>query len=432
MRGTGKVLSFAAVIMLALLLSGCSGGDSGGGSGGGTGVTGGGGGGGGTLANYAPVVSGIQDQTIPSGGNFNTIDLNAMVTDLNTPDGDIRWTFSQGALTVNIAANNLATITYPAGWTGSEQVCFTATDPEGGSSTVCVTFTVNSVINREDVTFLIKSFYINPGTGTNDPLPNIKITLTDRTTTGVSYSCITDSTGSCTIQGVPDGNYDTTIEDLSGTNANSIYNAGITRVDANKAAQGKLDLEVRLFLPADLASLNCVSKEDDEGGAEHGGALPPVWDIYTTEIRSGARVHQALIDGVVSALKGEISQLYGLPITDADINIIDAMPPLPAPGTEGRVTVYWDNNFARGGHYGRPGTYRGLSGIALSDISAGYSAVMGKICEVLEDRGERDDHGSAHSESSEDDDDSDDDGHSDRDHEKGDHHDDDDHHILNR
>jgi hypothetical protein len=93
--------------------------------------------------NIPPTVSDIPDQTITGGSSFTTIDLDNYVTDEN-PDSSITWTYSGNtALTINITAH-IATITYTAGWTGSETITFTAADTGGLSDSDDATFTVNT------------------------------------------------------------------------------------------------------------------------------------------------------------------------------------------------------------------------------------------------------------------------------------------------
>ena len=92
----------------------------------------------------SPVVSDIPDQCVLAGESFATINLDDYVQDGDNDDSEISWTTS-GDLTVTIDANRVATITYPAGWTGSETITFTATDPDGQSDSDDATFTVDPV-----------------------------------------------------------------------------------------------------------------------------------------------------------------------------------------------------------------------------------------------------------------------------------------------
>ena len=76
---------------------------------------------------YAPVVSGITDQTIEEGSTFLPIHLDTFLT---TYDADVtRWSVSGNSfINVTIDANHVATISAPPGFTGSETIIFTATD----------------------------------------------------------------------------------------------------------------------------------------------------------------------------------------------------------------------------------------------------------------------------------------------------------------
>ena len=78
-----------------------------------------------------PVVSDIPDQTITAGESFAPINLDDYVTDPDTPDDQITWTYSGNVdLTVEIV-DRVAQITPPnASWTGMETITFTAADPD--------------------------------------------------------------------------------------------------------------------------------------------------------------------------------------------------------------------------------------------------------------------------------------------------------------
>lgn len=91
-----------------------------------------------------PAVSYIPDEAVSSGYPFPDINLDTYVRD---DDGvsAISWSTSGGTeISVNIDANRVATITYPTGWSGAENITFTATDPDGFYDSEEVTFTVNA------------------------------------------------------------------------------------------------------------------------------------------------------------------------------------------------------------------------------------------------------------------------------------------------
>ncbi len=100
-----------------------------------------------TAVNDLPVVSDIPDQTIDEGQNFATINLDEYVTDEETPDSDINWTYSGNSeLLVTIDNNRVATISTPnADWNGSETITFTATDAGGASDSDAATFVVVNI-----------------------------------------------------------------------------------------------------------------------------------------------------------------------------------------------------------------------------------------------------------------------------------------------
>ncbi len=106
-----------------------------------------------TVPNDPPVVSDIPDQTVTAPALFATIDLNEYVTDPDNADNEISWSFSGNTqLGVVIDGGNVATISYPGGFTGSETITFTATDPGTLFDSDAATFTVNPELNP-DFTF---------------------------------------------------------------------------------------------------------------------------------------------------------------------------------------------------------------------------------------------------------------------------------------
>ncbi|TAK56806.1 MAG: T9SS type A sorting domain-containing protein [Bacteroidetes bacterium] len=76
---------------------------------------------------YAPVLDGIQNQTIEVGGSFSQFDLDDYVT---TYDSDeVVWSYSgNNQLNVSITPLHVVTVTAQSGFTGSEFIIFTATD----------------------------------------------------------------------------------------------------------------------------------------------------------------------------------------------------------------------------------------------------------------------------------------------------------------
>ena len=102
--------------------------------------------------NDAPVVSDIPNQTIAEDGTFADISLDGYVTDVETADADIVWSYSgNSALTVAIdPSTHVATISAPADWNGAESITFTATDTGDGTSPALsdgdsAVFTANAV-----------------------------------------------------------------------------------------------------------------------------------------------------------------------------------------------------------------------------------------------------------------------------------------------
>lgn len=87
-------------------------------------------------------LEGIKDQCILAGESFEKFDLDDYV--VGKPP--FTWTYSGNVeLGVNIDQDNIVSITYPAGWTGSEKITFEVTDSEGNTASDDATFNVDSV-----------------------------------------------------------------------------------------------------------------------------------------------------------------------------------------------------------------------------------------------------------------------------------------------
>ena len=101
--------------------------------------------------NDAPVINNIPDQTIEEKNEFQPINLNDYVTDVDDDVNDLSWTYSgNNDLIVSISDNHIATVKTPNKyWIGSEIVTFTATDPAGASAIETVKFIVNISKNDE-------------------------------------------------------------------------------------------------------------------------------------------------------------------------------------------------------------------------------------------------------------------------------------------
>lgn len=87
-------------------------------------------------------IEGIPDQCVPAGDAFDTFDLDDYVAGL--PPFTWAWTGNVN-LIISVDANNVVTVTYPAGWWGEEIVTFTVTDSRGRSASDKATFIVRPV-----------------------------------------------------------------------------------------------------------------------------------------------------------------------------------------------------------------------------------------------------------------------------------------------
>lgn len=96
---------------------------------------------------FPPVVEDIPDQTIDEGGTFATIALDDYVSDPDHANDELDWEATgQSDLIVTIGPNRIATIATPdPDWYGVETVTFTAIDPDDGTGSDAVVFTVNPI-----------------------------------------------------------------------------------------------------------------------------------------------------------------------------------------------------------------------------------------------------------------------------------------------
>lgn len=96
--------------------------------------------------NQPPVVGDIPDQSIIAGGSFTPIDLDDYVTDPDDADFLLDWTFSGNTLLTVVIddTSHIAIVSYPGGFTGSETITFTATDPGALFDSDAATFTVTA------------------------------------------------------------------------------------------------------------------------------------------------------------------------------------------------------------------------------------------------------------------------------------------------
>jgi hypothetical protein len=103
--------------------------------------------------NDAPVVSGIPDQTINEGEDFDTIYLDDYVIDVDHEDSTIDWTHT-GDYELNVKIKKrVATITTPTtDWSGVDTVIFTATDDSSATDSDTAIFTVDEINDPPVVT----------------------------------------------------------------------------------------------------------------------------------------------------------------------------------------------------------------------------------------------------------------------------------------
>jgi hypothetical protein len=94
----------------------------------------------------APVVSDISNQLVLQGDRFLALRMDDLVSDPDTPDSEITWSWS-GNIILRVVldpARRRIRVRAPTNWTGNETITFTATDPTGLSDSDPATFTVTS------------------------------------------------------------------------------------------------------------------------------------------------------------------------------------------------------------------------------------------------------------------------------------------------
>ncbi len=102
----------------------------------------------------APVVSDIPDQTILEGSTFATITLDDFVSDAESSDEELAWTYTGNTQLMVSIVDRIATISIPGlDWNGTETITFKATDPGTLYGENDATFTVTAV---NDAPFFVK------------------------------------------------------------------------------------------------------------------------------------------------------------------------------------------------------------------------------------------------------------------------------------
>jgi hypothetical protein len=162
-----------------------------------------------TITIHSIIISDIPDQSIWEGSAFSNIILDDYVIDYEYPDNVLTWTaIGNSALTVDIdPGTRIATVTVPyAGWNGSENISFIATNPKSDSDTAAVNF---EVINVNDAPVL---------TEIGNQSTNEGIILTGRTVTFTDP----DAGDTHTITVTSDESH-VTVANLSGNVSGSTY-----------------------------------------------------------------------------------------------------------------------------------------------------------------------------------------------------------------
>ncbi|MBI4605705.1 MAG: PKD domain-containing protein, partial [Planctomycetes bacterium] len=93
-------------------------------------------------ATHPPVVGAIPNQVVQDPNPFSPIALDGFVSDPDHPDSAIVWNASGPTELVVTITDRVATVTYAPGTRVTEQITFTATDPDGLQDSTTASFTV--------------------------------------------------------------------------------------------------------------------------------------------------------------------------------------------------------------------------------------------------------------------------------------------------
>ncbi len=135
--------------------------------------------------NTAPVVGDIPDQTVAEGIAFASINLDNYVTDNETPDAIIAWTYSGNTHLAVSIVDRIATITsVNPDWNGSETLTFSATDDDPTNPLFAndnATFTITAINDAPVITGQVP-LSVNEETALTLVVENFTITDVDNPT----------------------------------------------------------------------------------------------------------------------------------------------------------------------------------------------------------------------------------------------------------
>jgi hypothetical protein len=139
------------------------------------------------IENTPPTFTQIPSQIITSGQSFSTINLGLYATDVDSGDV-ITWSNTQNSnISVSIT-NNIATLTYPTNWTGTENITFKATDISGAFATSTGVFTVNPSSTNVEVELLPSPWHLTGNNGAKELYQGISTSvLAGKTTMRITY-----------------------------------------------------------------------------------------------------------------------------------------------------------------------------------------------------------------------------------------------------
>lgn len=224
--------------------------------------------------NTPPVVINLPSQTITEGGSFALINLNNCVSDAETPDANITWTFFGPSNLAVTIVNRIASITVKnSNWNGAETITFIATDDDPTnplSDSGSAVFTVipindapvitgqNTISLKEDSSYKIKLAdlkYTDP----DDTSTSITLTVHAGDNYSVSGDTVTPSQDFYGTLTVP-----LTISD--GKSSSNTYNALVSVSSINDApvihGQSTIYVDQNVSFPLNVGDLSVTDPDN--------------------------------------------------------------------------------------------------------------------------------------------------------------------------
>ena len=176
--------------------------------------------------NDAPLLLDIPGQIINEGGSFASFNLDGYVEDIDNSDAELAWIPSvNNNLTVSVDGAHNATIeTASNGWTGTQSVTFTVSDPGGLEDADNADFTINNVNAVPDVTD--DNYTMPEGGSISTPAPGVLSNDSDADGDAMSATPVSDPIHAAAFNLNADGGFVYTHDGSETTGDDFTYVAG--------------------------------------------------------------------------------------------------------------------------------------------------------------------------------------------------------------